>query len=353
MPFAPKIRKEILAALDEHVLPAFDGNELTQFLAEMPFDFSGVRHWVVREEPLEDREFGEVLTVQPWFAQQMLAINTVTIGFVFQGERIERVGATHSMVEQARKLGIPVPAGITAVHIPAPGFTCYGKAIPHGDGAPWISQTNSEVLAMTVVDRELRVFLSKMGGGTSHTTHSLQINDPHISHLIHLFHEELRLPDGQKSASALLFAVFCRLRRWLAQQQPHISNSSWPHSGTTALHEAGAAGRNREICHEVAQYIQTHLHNPLSVAGLSRQFHLSQSYLSHIFKDTYGSSLMHYVALQRIRAAQGILIQTDERVSDIAQLLGFASNVSFCRLFKRSTGSTPSEYRHKNRKTVE
>jgi len=350
VPFAPRIRKEILTALDEYVLPAFDGGSLTQFLAEPPFDFSGVRHWVVREEPLEDREFGDVLMTQAWFAEQMLAINTLTVGFVFQGERIERVGATHAMVEQAKKLGMPIPAGITAVHIPAPGFVCYGKAVPHADGTPWSHQNDSAVLALSIVAEELRVFLSTMKDHVPTTTHSLQIDDPHLLHLMRLFHQELCFRDAPKSANALFFAAMCRLKRRLDNQRPGIGNSSWPVSQPTTVSQAHATGRKYELCNEVTQYIQTHLHSALSVDELSRYFHLSPNYLSHVFKQTYGVSLMHYVALQRVNAAKNTLKLSDDRINDIAQLLGFTSTVSFCRLFKRTTGMTPSEFRYAQRK---
>ena len=57
---------------------------------------------------------------------------------------------------------------------------------------------------------------------------------------------------------------------------------------------------------------------------------------------------MRYVTIQRINAAKGLLMQTNERISDVAILVGFATSASFCNVFRKHTGLTPNEYRRRH-----
>ena len=49
--------------------------------------------------------------------------------------------------------------------------------------------------------------------------------------------------------------------------------------------------------------------------------------------------------LRRLREAEKLLVQTKEKVIDIAYQAGFSSLAAFNRFFKEKTGKTPTEYR--------
>jgi len=56
MPFALKIRKQILATLDQHIIPVLQNQPVTQLIAGPPFDFSAVEHWATRKVLLPNQK---------------------------------------------------------------------------------------------------------------------------------------------------------------------------------------------------------------------------------------------------------------------------------------------------------
>lgn len=72
---------------------------------------------------------------------------------------------------------------------------------------------------------------------------------------------------------------------------------------------------------------------------------LTMRRLTDIFKQTYGVTPREYADALRLQTAQRLLVQTDDRIIDVAFQAGFSSLSAFNRFFKRQTGQTPSAYR--------
>jgi len=71
---------------------------------------------------------------------------------------------------------------------------------------------------------------------------------------------------------------------------------------------------------------------------------ISTRQLSRAFRASRGSSISDYLAQSRIEAAKRRLC-TKDSIRDIAAKLGFSSQSSFTAAFRRSTGTTPAEFR--------
>ena len=96
---------------------------------------------------------------------------------------------------------------------------------------------------------------------------------------------------------------------------------------------------------EILWYCLDHYREPISLYDLSRAMHISQSRLSHIFKEKIGISFKGYINYLRVHDACKMLLSTRKSVSDIAMLVGFDSIRSFNRNFLSVMGCTPSKYR--------
>lgn len=96
---------------------------------------------------------------------------------------------------------------------------------------------------------------------------------------------------------------------------------------------------------EVVKYIHAHYEDQISLAALSRLFGMSPSYLSRTFKRVTGFSIISFLHLTRVREAQRLLAQTDDRVADIAQQVGFEQFAHFNRTFRKIVGTNPTRYR--------
>ncbi len=66
-----------------------------------------------------------------------------------------------------------------------------------------------------------------------------------------------------------------------------------------------------------------------------------------IFKKETGMSLTQYINEQRLLMAGHLLKHSDYNINYVADLVGFENLSYFTRLFKKNTGFTPSEYRHR------
>lgn len=78
----------------------------------------------------------------------------------------------------------------------------------------------------------------------------------------------------------------------------------------------------------------------------------SYSRLIHLFKSYMGCTINQYINHQRIERAKEFLTQTDTKIIDIASAIGYDNVTHFNRVFKKSTGQTPSEYRSTHRKQL-
>lgn len=97
---------------------------------------------------------------------------------------------------------------------------------------------------------------------------------------------------------------------------------------------------------EIRAYIQANFADPdLSLKHLSDRFEISGKYASHLFKLEYDMKFVDFLVQLRMQQAERLLADTDETVQNIALQVGYANSITFGRVFKRTTGVTPGEFR--------
>lgn len=345
MPFAPQVRKQVLQALDEHIIPALQAVPVVQILAAPPFDFSTVEHHVEQQKLLPHKTFSPLQISLRWPREHMVAIQMPCFGFVYEGVSQERVGVTTAMGTKSRAAQ---PAGITRVHIPAPGIICYPPFAVHSDGheSNPVDPRLTRVFCFRLTENDVRVMIAERDTRHVTVTHHLQIGDALLAQLGAIYLDELQQAGSAQSSQAQLLAFMTRLRRYVYEEKPGFSNSCWPDlTDTTDKIAASGDTRHQALCREVVDYIQRNLHLPLRLDEIAKRFEISRFHLNCIFRQVLGTTVMHYVTQQRIEVAREIIERSPEPVHDIAQLTGFASTSSFCTVFRKHTGFTPNEYR--------
>ena len=88
-----------------------------------------------------------------------------------------------------------------------------------------------------------------------------------------------------------------------------------------------------------------------NVKGKKLLSSMNKYYISHIFKESMGISLHQYIIQRRIEACKNALL-TQKSLEEIAELFGFANYSSFFRLFKKTYGMSPKEYREEMEKEL-
>ena len=104
------------------------------------------------------------------------------------------------------------------------------------------------------------------------------------------------------------------------------------------------------IAKRLAEYIDGHLGEELSLAMLAEKWHYNPSYLSRTFKQQMGVNLNAYIAQTRMRRACEMLNDTDARIGEIARQLGFRDTQYFSSVFRKHMGMIPQKYRMQKRK---
>jgi AraC family transcriptional regulator len=95
----------------------------------------------------------------------------------------------------------------------------------------------------------------------------------------------------------------------------------------------------------LADYIDAHLDQGLSIADLAIVAGLSTGYFHRAFRLTTGMTPLAYIQRRRVERAVTLLRTTKDDIATIALDSGFSSPSHFARIFRRITGRNPSEHR--------
>lgn len=94
---------------------------------------------------------------------------------------------------------------------------------------------------------------------------------------------------------------------------------------------------------DILQYIHVNFTQDITLESLSKEFFISMSRLSQIFKNATGFAVCDYIITYRIKRACSLL-QEGMQVKDVAQMVGFHTSTHFIRTFKKRTGYSPGEF---------
>jgi AraC family transcriptional regulator len=95
----------------------------------------------------------------------------------------------------------------------------------------------------------------------------------------------------------------------------------------------------------VLDYVDAHLHEPLTIDTLSRIANASSSHLRTWFKAATGMTVHRYVLRRRVERARSLLLGGDLSTSEVAHLTGFAHQSHLAHWMRREIGQTPRSLR--------
>jgi AraC-like DNA-binding protein len=95
----------------------------------------------------------------------------------------------------------------------------------------------------------------------------------------------------------------------------------------------------------VRLWIEQHYLEPVSMEQAARIAGVSKSYFFRGFKKTFSITPLAYQQKLRLEAAKTLLRATSLTCSQVADRAGFTDVFFFHRIFKKSTGQTPRQYR--------
>lgn len=291
--------------------------------------------------PFQPRESDPGFLLRPWFLQVLDAL----------------LDACSSGRNPVRVVGLPEtepPAGWTHLH-PSPEvfIQCDGIsrfAFPEGG----IDLGPGEVLVMppllahreTVQGRGRFANLVVMLRPDLVAYHLARPHPDHGRHPVAVRHDSLRGPD----ARLLLTACEGVVRMLRIPGATPRSLATWFSAFACLLREilAGAPvpGEEEDRISRCKSLIAAYLGKPdLSVSLLARWLGCSGDHLGRSFHRQTGSTLVGWIARERMAAAQRLLSNSELPVRVVANTVGFRDPSYFARTFRRISGISPAEWR--------
>jgi len=103
------------------------------------------------------------------------------------------------------------------------------------------------------------------------------------------------------------------------------------------------------LVHKVMELIERrYSEEDLSVQKLSDAVFITDSYLSRIFKQETGKTVGKYITDVRMEHAKTLLMDEGLKLYHVSMLVGYSNPSYFAKIFKRTVGIMPSEYRSRN-----
>jgi len=100
----------------------------------------------------------------------------------------------------------------------------------------------------------------------------------------------------------------------------------------------------RELLDEITAYVEAHYADHLTLAEIAKRFYVSDSSVSHVFKQKMGVSLYRYITQRRLIAAKNLILEGTP-LENVAEQVGFSDYSTFYRAFKGEYGISPRRFR--------
>ena len=105
---------------------------------------------------------------------------------------------------------------------------------------------------------------------------------------------------------------------------------------------------NNSAFYNIIDFCTHNFKDGITLDLVSEKLHLSKYYISRLINKRLKQNFNEYINNLRISEACNLLRETDEKIADISEDVGFGTIRSFNRAFKLVIGSSPAEYRSKN-----
>ena len=95
----------------------------------------------------------------------------------------------------------------------------------------------------------------------------------------------------------------------------------------------------------IADYVEEHITEPMTVKDISHNTHISVSGIYKSMKQSYGKTLGEYILDIRLSRAEALLREENMSIEKVAETVGFSDSAYFSRCFKKRHGVSPMKYK--------
>lgn len=119
-----------------------------------------------------------------------------------------------------------------------------------------------------------------------------------------------------------------------------------------ARENPGAPGWQQAIADRPIRQVLTLMHGNLghgwTLDALGQQVGLSRSALAERFRNAMGDTPLNHLRTLRMQKAMQLLAETRQTLEQVAQAVGYQDAFGFSKVFKRTTGQSPRQFREQD-----
>lgn len=110
--------------------------------------------------------------------------------------------------------------------------------------------------------------------------------------------------------------------------------------------EKTTQSRNSYLVNQALKFIDAYQDSSVTLVSVAERLQIHPSYLSKIFKQETDESFSEHLIKNKMNSAKQLLKTTNKKVYEIANSVGYKDVAHFTKLFKKSFGVSPTEYRN-------
>ncbi len=105
------------------------------------------------------------------------------------------------------------------------------------------------------------------------------------------------------------------------------------------------ANSESQLVRATKKYINANANKKIRISDICRALGYSKSYLSKIFKEQSGETIVEHITTIKISRAKSLIRESNYTLAEISDKLAFDNPQYFSRVFKRKEGMSPSEFK--------
>lgn len=107
-----------------------------------------------------------------------------------------------------------------------------------------------------------------------------------------------------------------------------------------------SGGQRAELINNIKNIINEEYGSIENISQIAGKVYISASYANYVFKLHEGITIFEYLVQVRLEKAKFMLKNTNMKIYEISEKIGYTSKTYFASLFKEYTGMTPKNYRN-------
>lgn len=151
-------------------------------------------------------------------------------------------------------------------------------------------------------------------------------NDQYLYEIIEMTHKESLVNPDKNVIVALATAIIGKLLKGYTFQDINSPNA---------------------LIARILKYCSANFREEITIREIARELNISESHISHTFKNKLRVSFCDYINSMRLIEAARLLKDKNLTITQISNSCGFGTIRTFNRVFHKHFGVTPSEYRQR------